>query len=141
MAQPARIYGAGEYPTDKSTCILCDTPDKLIQYYSLRIKYPLSSKAIAARADSVCAIPNHITGYITIRFLINCRGEKTCFHIYQTNADNKNTDWGEAVTHTLKTFVADMPDWPVGTKGGKPIDYHAYLTFKIKNGKIENVIP
>jgi hypothetical protein len=140
-AQKQTVLGAGEYPIDSTECKLCDSVHKIVQYYQARIKYPLSSEAITDLANKKIALPPGTTGYVTIRFIVNCKGEKNCFHIYQTDKESKTTNFGDDITGQFLEFVKDMPQWSVVYLREQAVDYYAYLTFKLNNGKIENVIP
>lgn len=140
-AQEKSILGAGQYAMDSTECKLCANLTNIHQYYSVHVKYPLSSEAITQWANDKINPLQDISGYITVRFIVNCKGEKNCFHIYQTDKEFKTVNFGNEITDKFLDFVKAMKDWPIGIVKTQAVDYYAYLTFKLNDGKIENIIP
>jgi hypothetical protein len=139
-----KMLGAGKYPFD-STCKLCDTGKWIPEYYSLRIKYPLSSEAILNNAKAALVqyrTPFSGTGWVTIRFIVDCKGKPGCFHIYQVDENYLPAKFRVPFISALQIFLVEQMDaWPVGYVKNAATDYYAYVTFKIKDGRIENIIP
>ncbi|MBA3827536.1 MAG: hypothetical protein H0X33_01225 [Taibaiella sp.] len=137
QAQP---LGAGRYVLDTASCHRCDTgwiPD----YYSKRIKYPLSSEALVRKVRAAVVFPKNFkgSGYVTVKFVVNCEGEKNCYHIYETDGRYQPIHFAKEITEPLLQFVKQLGPWPRAT--GKYRDYFAFLAFKIKDGVITNIIP
>ena len=136
--------GAGQYPLPKTDCNYCDSIKKAAQYYSLKIKYPLSSDSLARRANREVPLPAGIQeAVVTVRFIVNCKGEPGCFHIYEVDEIYQPTRYPKNVSEGLHQFVKKLGNWPIGKYSDteKEADYYAYLSFRIKNGKITHVIP
>ncbi len=100
---------------------------------------------------------NGQTGYITIRFLVNCRGETDRFRIYEMDNNMKETTFEPIISQTLLQLTKKLKGWKIQFPdkllhtGGLPVnyvsehpqlyDYYQYLLFKIKDGQIETILP
>jgi hypothetical protein len=80
---------------------------------------------------------------VTVRFIVNCKGEPGCFHIYEVDERYKIMAYPKELTEGLLQFVKNLGNWPIGKYSNtrEETDYYAYLSFRIKNGKITHVIP
>ena len=83
------------------------------------------------------------SGYITIRFMINCKGEPGRFRLYQMDENYVAKDFSPELVNQLFTTTRSLNEWEVpADKYGKDVyDYYQYLTFKINNGQIERILP
>lgn len=82
-----------------------------------------------------------INGYITVRFLVNCEGKTGLFRIQQMNAGLKEVVLDKDLGDKLLRFTKSLDGWiPKEIKGLK-IGYYQYLTYKIENGKVSEVLP
>lgn len=82
-----------------------------------------------------------IYGYITVRFLVNCEGKTGLFRLKAMNSDLKDEVLDEEVENKLLKFTKSLDGWqPKDIKGFK-VDYYQYLTYKIENGKVSEVLP
>ena len=68
-------------------------------------------------------------GYVTIRFLVNCKGETGKFRVE-----------GELVTQLLEK-TKQLDGWLPATREGYKCDYYKYLTFKIIDNQIVDILP
>ena len=80
-------------------------------------------------------------GYITVRFLINCNGKSGLFRIQQMNKDYEETNFNITLVNAIMNFVKNLDGWIVGEHNGAKVDYYQYLTFKIENGIITEILP
>lgn len=80
-------------------------------------------------------------GYITIRFLINCNGKAGLFRIQQMDKDYNETSFNITLVNMLMNFVKNLDGWMVGEHNGVKVDYYQYLTFKIENGIVTEILP
>jgi hypothetical protein len=83
----------------------------------------------------------HETGYITIRFLVNCEGDTGLFRIQQMNNNYKRIFFNKNTVDTIMSFVKSLNNWPIQEYDGKKVDYYQYLTFKLENGIITEILP
>lgn len=80
-------------------------------------------------------------GYVTIKFLVNCRAETGRFRVEQVDFDYKDKKFeGELVTLLLE-ITKQLDGWLPGIKEGFKCDYYKYLTFKIINNQIVDILP
>ena len=80
-------------------------------------------------------------GYITIRFIVNCEGKPGMFRIQQMNENYKATVFDKTFTNQLLEFTKSLNEWIPKEYLGIKINYYQYLTFKIKDGKISEILP
>ena len=81
------------------------------------------------------------SGYITIRFVINCEGKPGRFRISEMDFDLTEKKISSRIKEKLLTTTKNAPGWVIYTHKGKPYDYYQYLVFKIQNGQIEEILP
>ena len=81
------------------------------------------------------------TGYITIRFLVNCEGKTGLFRAQQMNEDYKEEIFDEKLVTTVLDFVKNLGGWIIGEYKGEKVDYYQYLTFKIEDGIVKEILP
>jgi hypothetical protein len=118
-----------------------------IQYfYSVGGKYPESSSSLLKEVQTFLQQKNKSyfnSGYITFRFIIDCtgkRGSKT--QVLQTDEKYVSTHFDKDLVNELFAFLETMDKWKIAaSKDGETFSYKAFVTFKIKNGKVVNIIP
>jgi hypothetical protein len=97
------------------------------------------------------------TGYITIRFLVNCKGETDRFRLYEMDNDLKEFTFDKLISTTLLDLTKKLTGWEVQLPyklvhtGGLRVsyvsehpevyDYYQYIVFKLKDGLIETILP
>ena len=80
-------------------------------------------------------------GYITIRFLVNCEGKTGWFRMQQMNEDYKKYVFDEKLSNQLLIFTKSLNGWIPKEIEEKKIDYYQYLTYKIENGQVSEILP
>ena len=81
------------------------------------------------------------SGFLTIRFIVNCEGKTGRYRIQGMNNDYKEKAFNENLTSQLLNLTKELDGWKVGEYEGKTYDYYQYLTFKIDNGKLIEIMP
>ncbi|MEM7571673.1 MAG: hypothetical protein AAF433_02180 [Bacteroidota bacterium] len=82
-----------------------------------------------------------LNGYLSLHFVINCRGEIGRFDLEQTNLDFQPTTFPtEAVRHCMQ-LLEQVPAWQPMVYQGEATDSYAYVTFKLNNGALIDIIP
>lgn len=89
-------------------------------------KYPVTSK---------------VDGYITIRFIVNCKGVAGRFRVEEMNLDYKAIKFEEKISTQLLDIVRKLDQWIPRKQNGKSLDFYQYLSFKISNGQIVKIHP
>ena len=82
------------------------------------------------------------SGYITIRFIVNCKGETGRFRMQQMGSNHQAFTFDEAISSQLMKLTKALPDWQAyHHTNGEIIDYYQYLTFKLQDGQIIEILP
>ena len=139
------ILPDGEY---MDTTIISDTAckDYTIYYYQVGGKYLESSITVLKQAQTYLQHVDKIddgSGYITFRFRIDCAGHRTKrTQVLQTDETYKTHHFNKAFVNELYLFLNTLNDWKAARDNrGNSLSYIAFITFKIKDGKVINIIP
>ncbi|RYY57384.1 MAG: hypothetical protein EOO09_02700 [Chitinophagaceae bacterium] len=129
--------------TGQSMAQSCDTASAY--YYSVNGKYPMSSANLLAETNRFLGTvqPAKGSGYITLRFTINCRGKmENGIEVLQVDSNYAKTSFDKSLVDKLQLFLRTLDKWNVGTfENGTPLAYRGFLSFKINDGKVVNIIP
>jgi hypothetical protein len=148
------FYGWGQYydaenraMVDKSlfTNSKCDR-QYYNYFYSVDGKYPQSSETIRKNVRAFLAnqkVDIKGSGYINFNFGIGCDGKLSRnFNVTQTDEKYGLANFDPSIIETLYAFLKTMDKWKICIdQNKKPTNYIAFLSFKIKDGKIINIIP
>ncbi len=129
---------------DDSSFIPCNGDNKIVQYfnYGKGLEYDGEKKAlINVFKEKYVPVDVNENGLIRIRFVVNCKGDTGRFRITQTNNNYKEFSFDEKITSQLLKITQDLKGWKVKEKGEEKIDYYQYLIFKIKKGKLIEILP
>ncbi|MGL4630605.1 MAG: hypothetical protein ACRCVT_05295 [Leadbetterella sp.] len=111
-------------------------------YFTFKAKYPLSSETLAENINAILNYkPQNINGFITVRFLVNCARQTGEHEIYQIDTHYQQTVFDPKYVDQILHFVKSLQDWKLGIHKEKTYDYYAYLTFKIEQGFVKEVVP
>lgn len=80
-------------------------------------------------------------GFLTIRFIMNCKGEKDRYRVLAINKRYKAKEFPAEISEQILEAVKKMPEWEIGEYKGELYDSYNMLTFKIENGKIVDIVP
>ncbi len=122
------------------------SPDGFVYYYQLKAKYPVSTERLLLDGQTFLKSKNGKhdgEGYITFRFIVDCEGNISRTKVMQTNENYKPIHFSREFVNDLYQFVRAMREWPVNIEAYniKNINYLAFVSFKIKDGKVINIIP
>ena len=130
--------------TDRKDFILCDE-NHVYQYFndSKGFQYEGEKLAIEEEFQKKYNVENikKENGWVRIRFVVNCNGESDRFRILTANYDYKPIEIDKNITSQLLSITKSLNGWIPKAINGKKIDYYQYLTFKIKDGKIDEILP
>ena len=119
--------------------------EKIFPYY-----YGRSRAAFYAGKDSVRSYfeENFLykgigteSGYITFRFIINCKGEAGRYEIREVGMDFKDKKFHPELVDRLFERVKTLKQWNPVEFYGDRYDSFYHLTFKIVNGEIDEILP
>lgn len=82
------------------------------------------------------------SGYVTIRFIVNCEGKTGMFRIQEMNDNYEPKKFSENLKTQLLKITQSLNGWiiPMDESGSK-LDYYQYLTFKLESGRIIEIMP
>lgn len=124
---------------DDPTFLLCDA-NHVAQYYNF-------SKGMQYKGEKIRILEhfetlfkgNEIqgeTGYITIRFIVNCHGKSGRFRLQGMNENYEEKKFHHELATRIMDYTKKLDGW-VEEKN----DYYQYLTFRIQNGRITDIMP
>lgn len=121
----------------------CDT-NVFLQYYNA---YPHAGfkggkKLLREKVMKAFNKINEDNGYITFRFVINCRGEAGYFIVHHDDLNLVPAKLSkELETHLFNIILQELKEWSPLVHDGKRYDSYMYLKFKIVNGEITEILP
>lgn len=81
------------------------------------------------------------TGFITIRFIVNCEGKTGRFRVQEMDNNYNSKSFHKEIRDQLLTLTESLEGWIIGSDQGHVFDYYQYLTFKIHDGKLIEIMP
>ena len=82
-----------------------------------------------------------INGLLTIRFVINCRGEIGRVRSFAIDTNYKSIVLNKSKVAVISDHIKQMPNWTPGNYKRKEYDVYKMVSFKIINGVITEIIP
>lgn len=73
--------------------------------------------------------------------MVNCNGETGRFRTEAMDFSYQPTELSEKTTQQLLNLTKMLKGWKVGTYQEKNRDYYQYLTFKIEEGQLAEILP
>ena len=152
-SQTTRIYDPGDYKFDSIERLKLCEPAYVFEYYYFHfqgegmkdpdIKNTKSSYQILNELKAVFKKPENFnqSGFLTVRFVVNCKLETCCFHTYEMDENYQPMAFDEGVKTQLINFVKNLNGWKPVEYKGTPTNYFYYLNFVIKNGEFKRVSP
>ncbi len=123
---------------------LCFGEDHAIQYYRVsnntgsKHNKPKFVSFIEEQTKSI-KFKNE-SGYIRVRFIVNCKGEADRFRILESSLDNKPKSFSKQTSEKLLKVIKAIDKWHTGNNMTKT-DFYLYVLFKIVDGKIVKILP
>lgn len=81
------------------------------------------------------------SGWIRIRFVVNCKGETGRFRVICSDQEYTPQVFDPKITDQLLTLTKSLNGWVIQRHDQTPKDYYQYLIFKIDNGKLIEIMP
>jgi hypothetical protein len=81
------------------------------------------------------------SGYITVRFVVNCKGESGRFRVEQQNTEFQPAELPADLVKDLLRLTKSLRGWQPATYEQREYDYYQYLTFKIDEGHLLEILP
>ena len=113
-------------------------------YYGVNISYKGEKKAVKDFVFNALKNQQFGTesGYIMIRFVINCAGQLGNFEIEQTDLNFNTIKFDKQLIKRLFLLTKSLTDWKIGkNEEGEHIDGRKFFTYKIENGRLKAILP
>ena len=81
------------------------------------------------------------SGFLTVRFIINCEGAVGRFIVEGADLDYNDKQFSQELIDHFYSIVSSQTDWQICKNRKEAIDVYAYITFKLKDGKIIELLP
>ncbi len=81
------------------------------------------------------------SGYLNFRFLVTCEGKAGWFETIQVDSNYKNTQFSKELVSQLQAITAKSENWKIISFDDKPVDYYMYVSYKLKDGEITEILP
>ncbi|WP_407401348.1 hypothetical protein [Chryseobacterium sp.] len=80
-------------------------------------------------------------GYITFRFLVNWEGKSGLFRAKSMNFNYIEENSDQILANQLLSFTKKLEGCKIKEYNGVKLDYYQYLTYKIEDGKVSEILP
>lgn len=122
---------------------LCDSSLKPYGYYHSARDIFKGGKYQFRKTISAKYANNGYTdsGFLNLRFLLNCKGEVGNVEINELNTEYEKTDLNDELVNQLVNLSIAKENWIPKEIEGKAYDSYMYLIFKIKNGEVLEILP
>ena len=81
------------------------------------------------------------SGYVNFRFLVNCEGNPGWFEIIEINEDFVEVSHTKEMVAQLLKITSEPSHWAIYTVDEIPQNYYHYVSYKIENGEIIEILP
>ncbi len=81
------------------------------------------------------------SGYLNIHFVINCKGETGRYKVYENNLDLEPYRFNNDLKDQLLELTRKLRPWNPNIIRGERVDSYIYISYKIKNGEIIEILP
>ena len=113
------------------------------QYYNVETYYEGGAKAF--RKEIFSFLKNDPidfdtkSGYITFRFIVNCKGEMGRFRVKMIDSNIKETTYDISKINKLKTILNNLKNWKLGKNKGLTVDSYYIIKIKFEGGLITDI--
>jgi len=81
------------------------------------------------------------SGYLNIRFIINCEGKAGRFVIHENNLDLEPHQFNKELKNQLFKLTSEVAAWKPVFLYDKDRDAYVYVSYRIEHGEITEIIP
>jgi hypothetical protein len=130
---------------DDSGFKICTNETNIPQYYRFGKGLQYKGEKIAINKHFSENFKNRIqkneTGFLTIRFVVNCEGRTGRFRIEGMDNNYQKKKFDKELENQILKLTKQLNGWIVGELQGQKIDYYQYLTFKLVDGQLVEIMP
>lgn len=140
-----RLIGNSSFDVTKDNADFVPCNDnRIAQYFNVDGGFPYKGEKLAIESifkQKFKEINVDESGFVRIRFVVNCKGKTGRFRVVQSDSDYKKFQFDERIVNQLTEISKELSDWRIYKRNNYSIDYYQYLIFKIKKGKIIEILP
>ena len=81
------------------------------------------------------------SGYLNIRFVINCKGQAGRYVIHENNLDLEPTSFNKDLVDQLFNLTTELKDWNPNYTHDAFRDSYMYISYRIEHGNITEILP
>lgn len=82
------------------------------------------------------------SGIAKVRFNVNCNGKLGDLSYEEYDLNYKKSNLNDSIELQITSITLDLDEWIPGVDDkGNPVNSHSFLSFRIKNGKIVEILP
>lgn len=81
------------------------------------------------------------SGYLNFRFIINCKGEAGCYVIHENDLNLKPKKFSNDLKNQLFHLTTQLKKWNPNYYNNEYRDSYMYISYRIENGEITEIIP
>lgn len=122
---------------------LCDE-GQILQYYNFSKGFQYQGEKVMVNQhfeENFKAGQNPESGFLTIRFVVNCEGKTGRYRVQGMTSEYIEKKFDDKLVTQLLSLTKQLDGWGTGEYDGKKYDYYQYLTFKIENGRLIEIMP
>mgnify|MGYP004068633657 CR=1 FL=1 len=124
---------------------LCHGDSMVMQYFNIGMGLQYAGEKLALEKEIYSSYTDSMvskeSGLIRIRFIVNCQGKTGRFRLIGMNSNYQEREFDTSITKQLLEITRSLNSWKVLSYKDQPQDYYQYLIFKMKDGRIEEVLP
>lgn len=126
---------------DDSNFQLCN--ERVLQYYNFSkgIMYEGERPALIEQIERSYSKDKEVDGFITVRFVVNCKGETDRFRTVFMDNEYVEQTGHEALKEQFEAIMRSCQGWLPADYDGTPFPYHQYMTIRLEKGEITRIIP
>ncbi len=124
---------------------LCEKENNIFDYYNGKdpagiIGDKKSMWAIFAESPLPEGTENE-EGYLTFRFVINCHGKAGRFVVQTADLNYQETEFSDTLVQYFYQIIKEIDTWKPCFIKKEPKDSYFYITLKINDGRITEILP
>ena len=125
--------------------------ERIVDYYNYQIGQ--TKGQVASYSKGKNGLRKHVlshyknkgysdSGYLNIRFVINCKGETGRYIIHENNLDLEPKKFNKDLVNQLFNITTQLKKWNPVIYGEDNIkDSYMYISYRIENGEITEILP
>lgn len=83
----------------------------------------------------------HDSGYLNIRFVINCKGQTGRYVVHENDLNLNPNSFTPGLREQLFVLTTQLNEWNPNIIRGEKVDSYMYISYRIEDGEITEIIP